>query len=159
MVFPLGLLSLQDSRTPISVAYHILDIYLTELERSLSNLSEDEEAELAKQPVPLIKLLVPLIEILAAVNNKDHFKRIISNVFEPLMDMISEDGDQPSSKRRRLGAEEEEEDNSEVLLRNQPDTLKLDILRTMFNIGAKEDTDPVNRKRLYKFAADHGLDE
>jgi len=45
------------------------------------------------------------------------------------------------------------------MLRNQPETLKLDILRCMFNTGAKEETDPVNRKRLYKFAADHGLDE
>ena len=130
------------------------------MERSLSDLSEEEEAALSVHPVPLIKLLTPLIDILAKVTNKDHFKRITENVFEPLMDMLDEQGDQPSFKRRRLGIEDETEDkDGEVLLRNQPDSLKMDILRHMFNIGAQADTDSVNRKRLYKFAADHGLDE
>lgn len=110
--------------------------------------------------MPLIKLLTPLVDISAKVTNKDHFKRITENVFEPLMDMLDEQGDQPSFKRRRLGIEDETEDkDGEVLLRNQPDSLKMDILRHMFNIGAQADTDSVNRKRLYKFAADHGLDE
>lgn len=152
--------SLQDSKTPISIAYHIFDIYLTELERSLSGLSEEEDATLSSSPVPLIRLLKPLIEVSAGVTNKDHFKRITQNIFEPLMDMLDEQSDEPSFKRRRLGVDEDEENKGqEVLLRNQPETLKIDILRSIFDIGAHEGTDPVNRKRLYKFAADHGLDD
>lgn len=129
-----------------------------ELERSLSDLHGEKEAASPQEPVPLIQLLTPLIEILAGVANKDHFKRIAQNIFEPLMDMLDEQSDEPSSKRRRLGIEEEQE-SEQMLLQNQPESLKVDILKSMFAIGAKEDTDPVNRKRLYKFAADHGLDE
>lgn len=138
----------------------MLDIYITELERSLSDLSEEEEEALSSHPVPIIKLVEPLIEELAVVNNKEHFKRIIQNVFEPLMDMLDEaHGAEPSSKRRRLDVGEDDDADEDALLRGQPKTLKLDILKSMFSTGAKEDTDPVNRKRLYKFAADHGLDE
>lgn len=76
------------------------------------------------------------------------------------MDMLDEQSDEPSSKRRRLGVDEDQElKGEEVLLRNQPETLKIDILKSMFAVGAMEGTDPVNRKRLYKFAADHGLDD
>ncbi|KAK9900572.1 Nop52-domain-containing protein [Cystobasidium minutum MCA 4210] len=157
-----GPLHLQDIKTPISVAYHILDIYITELERSVSDLSEEEEDALSSQPVPLLKLVEPLIQELAIVVNKDHYKRIVDNIFEPLMDMLDEaKGEEPSSKRRRLETEDgdDHEEGEQTLLRGQPASLKLDILRKMFSTGAKEDTDPVNRKRLYKFAADHGLDE
>ena len=154
--------SLQDTKTPISIAYHILDIYITELENSVADLSEEEEEALSSHPIPLLKLVEPMIQELAVVNNKDHFKRIIVNVFEPLMDMLdAAKNEEPSSKRRRLAVEEPDTDkeSDEALLRGQPATLKTDILQSMFSTGAKEETDPVNRKRLYKFAADNGLDE
>lgn len=129
----------------------------------MSDLSEEEKEALAEHPVPLVELIQPLIEVLAKVNNKDHYKRIIDNVFEPLMDMLDATRDDQSSKKRRKLAHEDDENGEEtdeqILLRGQPQSLKLDILKSMFNTGARDDTDPVNRKRLYKFAAEHGLDE
>lgn len=137
--------SLQDSKTPVSVAYHVIDIYVEELERSLDDQSEEDP------PAPVLDLLQPWIDALSSAASKAAFQRVLDNVFEPILaDLQSED----AGKRQKSDLTPV---TLEHTLAGQPKKLDQAILKRMFDAGAAEATDPVARKRLYAYASRRGF--
>lgn len=179
------------------MAYHIIDIYLDELEKAMASeddaraeLEPESESETAQAetdgtqdakdksspaPAPLLDLLQPFIDVLTQINVKTHFQRVLENVFDPLIDALQsqkkgskqdgenndekrdeEEEDEPSSKRRRV--ESSPSSPYPHLLRDQPADLDAQVLKRLFEHGAKETTDDVNRKRLYSYATRKGYE-
>lgn len=149
---PGGPLYLQDTKTPTSIAYHIFDIYLEELEHSLA-LDQKSDEEVVS-PVPLIALLQPFLDVLSATNNKSHFQRVITNIIDPIVDAGQVDTDRISKKRRL----EPSQPSFHKIWSGQKKDMKKDILRALFERGANEVTDTINRKRLYAYVIKNGYD-
>jgi ribosomal RNA-processing protein 1 len=136
---------LQDSKTPISVAYHIIDIYVEELERSFEDRSPDDE-----EPAPLAELLQPWVDVLSCTASKAAFQRVLDNVFDPVLNEIQSE---EVGKRQKTDLTPV---TLELTLANQPTGLDKAILERLFQAGAKDSTDPVARKRLYAYASKRG---
>lgn len=74
-----------DTKIPHSIAYHLSDIYVEELERSLPLLNSPLTPT---RCVPLAALLTPFITTLALAPSKPLFERVVDNVFKPLTDEL-----------------------------------------------------------------------
>ena len=144
--------SLQDTKTPTSIAYHIFDIYLEELEQSLA-LDQNSYEEVVS-PVPLIALLQPFLDVLSVTNNKSHFQRVITNIIDPIVDAGQADTDRISKKKRL----EPSQPSFHKIWSGQKKDMKKDILRALFERGANEATETINRKRLYAYVIKNGYD-
>lgn len=159
--------SLQDNQTSVSMAYHIIDIYLDELDRALASCNPEtaEGSEDAiRVPAPLVAILEPLMVQLSVAINKTAIMRITENIFDPLLDAIgknadAEDESEPPAKRRKgddaVSKEEEQYGN---ILADQPSDIRNLILRCIFDQGAKPQTEGTNRRRLYMYASGKGFD-
>lgn len=112
--------SVTDTRIPHSIAYHIADIYIVELERSLPLPSADPTTP-SERTVPLAALLQPFLTTLARAPSKPMFERIVDNIFTPLIEELLAPSSSPAvaatpttgagvwAKKRKVVVKTEEE--------------------------------------------------
>ena len=95
-------------------------------------------------------LLQPWVDVLSCTASKTAFQRVLDNVFDPvLLEIQSGEG----GKRQKTDLTPV---TLEYTLAHQPTELDKAILERIFQAGAKDDTDPVARKRLYAYASKRG---
>ena len=143
-----------DIRVPTSLAYHVADIYVEELEKALGNTQDPH-------PVPVAVVLSPFFTLCAQTPNSTTYKRVQSAVIEPLLSSLGPEsplidgGEPPKSKKRRLCEEtclakhacftSASEGKVEGL------ELKRMLLRRIFEIGSEATTKESNRRKMYAF--------
>jgi ribosomal RNA-processing protein 1 len=144
-----------DSRIPLSLKYHLADIYLEELENVLAWNSEAGDERPPRAPVDT--LIAPFLTLLARTSSNHTFERVMSTVLEPLIQSLAPPGssEPPSKKRRRLLGHELlfVADNSCVSSSPTTDKSSLHqaLLKEVFAVASERDTRDSNRRRLYKF--------
>jgi ribosomal RNA-processing protein 1 len=150
--------SVLDSRIPASLAYHLADIYVTELERTFP-ITDSDNPNSTTRTLPLHLVLQPFLTTLALSPSSTLFNRITENVITPLLDDALPPREEPKKKRRKVVSEivkpeypgilgnavegkgEDEEGGKERVGKS--------VLRAVFEEGGKAETNEVNRRRLY----------
>jgi ribosomal RNA-processing protein 1 len=147
-----------DIRVPASLAFHLSEIYLEELDKALSS-SE------SPPPAPLSTLLSPFIVLAARTPTNTTYKHIQSSLFVPLQNSLKSSSGPPSRKRARTSS------NYSELLANtcicssesegaqDADTVRKSILQKIFDVASETETRDANRRRMYAFYKDAGDDE
>jgi ribosomal RNA-processing protein 1 len=156
-----------DIRVPASLAYHIADIYVEELDKVL-------EVALLPPPAPLAILFEPFFALAARTPTAVTYKRIQDALFEPLFTALVQESypetEPPKSKRIRLDAEIHSYPH---LVANacysdseggplDGAILKKKLLRRIFEVASHPDTRDSNRRKMYtlwKESYDEGPDE
>ncbi len=142
-----------DLRVPTSLAYHLSDIYLEELDKALG--SPPVESPL---PAPLSTLLSPFFSLASRTPTTVTYQRIQSALFDPLLTAFAprQDSDEPSRKRPRLSSSTFPHLVSNACSSNPKDegavstaTLRKTLLKQMFDTASEPDTRDANRRRLY----------
>lgn len=103
----------------ISIAWHLSDVWLEELEKILEEesvgplpavnitpiSSSQLNGDLIQTPCPLADLLNPFTQLLACTTNPKTHDRLIEAIYEPLLSSLlpPEESDEPPSKKRKLG--------------------------------------------------------
>lgn len=139
---------------PASLAYHIADVYVEELDKALG-------ATPLPSPAPLATLLDPFFSLAARTPTAVTYKRIQNALLEPLFAMLVSDShpedEPPKSKRARLSAETPSYPHLEAnACYSDPEegrmdglTLKKKLLRRMFEVASQPETRDSNRKKMY----------
>ena len=142
-----------DVRIPTSLAYHVADIYVEELDNTLRGTQDP-------LPVPLAVLFGPFFTLAAQTPNSTMYKRVQSAIIEPLLSSLAfeslpADTEPPKSKRRKLS---EETGRSKNACFASPSEGKVDdrelrqkLLRRLFEIASESTTRESNRRRMYAF--------
>ncbi|KAI0318993.1 ribosomal RNA processing protein [Amylostereum chailletii] len=144
-----------DNRVPPSLAYHLCDIYLEELNKIIENAEEESSL-----PAPLTTLVSPFITLAARTPSNHTFGRVRSTVMDPLFDALVPPRDEtpPSQKKRRLL----DVGLSRLAVNSClsfPETegpmdvtrLRKGLLKSMFAIASDSETRDSNRRKLYGF--------
>ncbi|KAF8807837.1 Nop52-domain-containing protein [Phlegmacium glaucopus] len=148
-----GPLCPNDIRVPASLAYHIADIYVEELDKALGTAT-------SPQPAPLAVILEPFFYLAARSPTSTTYKRIQSALVEPLLNALASESDPeddlPKAKRIRLSSD------TPTFLKNnacfedpkldghiEGATLKKKLLRRMFEIASQPETRDSNRRKMY----------
>ncbi|WFD28682.1 hypothetical protein MNAN1_003695 [Malassezia nana] len=100
-----GPLSSNNVRVPDSITYHLCDIYLDELEHSLSSLVDTDAT------VPILELLTPFMELAATSQSKRMYDRVTNHVLMPFLNECEKRANQtlPDRKRRKVASEAEDD--------------------------------------------------
>ena len=155
-----------DIRVPASLAYHIADIYIEELDKALGTAT-------SPQPAPLGTLLEPFFHLVAQTPTSTTYKRIQSALFEPLLKALVPEPDleenPPKAKRIRLSSDTLAYLKSNACLEDpeldghmKGAILKKKLLRRMFEIASQPETRDSNRRKMYalwKEGEDDGADD
>ncbi|KAI0828946.1 Nop52-domain-containing protein [Trametes gibbosa] len=159
-----GPLCPEDQRVPTSLAYHLADIYLEELDKASGNSPLP-----SPPPAPLTTLLAPFFTLAARTPTNTTYQRVQSALLDPLYTALgaSHDSDEPPSRKRpRLSAP-----TFSNLLSNACGTrpkvegalsssaLKTSLLKRMFEVASEPDTRDANRRKLYALWKEHMEDE
>lgn len=150
----------------MSLAYHLADIYVEELDKALG-MSE------AALPAPLSTLSQPFLTLAARTINKTTYERIQSALIEPLVSAFSsvssenedEDGER-SSKRPRLSETEFTHLVPNACVADPkidgaalPAAVKKALLKQIFQVAGDDATSDANRRRFYAFWKRYADDE
>ncbi|KAL4267954.1 RRP1 family protein [Pleurotus pulmonarius] len=151
-----GPLCPSDLRVPTSLAYHLADIYIEELDKVMA-------AEEKSLPAPLNTLLAPFFNLAALTPNSTTHRRVQSAFLEPLFRSVTRestsnsDDDTRTTKRRRLA-------NSDSLyphlIQNacltdpsagklSSTSLKQGLSKYLFDTASNPDTKDTNRRKMY----------
>ncbi|KAF4573214.1 hypothetical protein EYR36_007724 [Pleurotus pulmonarius] len=151
-----GPLCPSDLRVPTSLAYHLADIYIEELDKVMA-------AEEKSSPAPLNTLLAPFFNLAALTPNSTTHRRVQSAFLEPLFRSVTtestsnSDDDNRTTKRRRLA-------NSDSLyphlIQNacltdpsagklSSTSLKQGLSKYLFDTASNPDTKDTNRRKMY----------
>ncbi|KAJ6503362.1 nucleolar protein,Nop52-domain-containing protein [Mycena vitilis] len=150
-----GPLCSTDIRVPTSLAYHLSDIYIEELEKTLASAPEP------MLPAPLSTLLTPFFTLAARTPTSTTYKRIQSELFTPLFSALSSpqtSEDQPPAKRMRLDPDAKQQ--YPALVANacfdtplegpiEGAILRKKLLRQIFEIASEPDTRDSSRRKMY----------
>ncbi|KAJ7225350.1 nucleolar protein,Nop52-domain-containing protein [Mycena pura] len=144
-----------DIRVPTSLAYHVADIFLEELDKSLASAVSEPPA------APLATLLVPFFTLAAQTPSSTTYNRVQAEVFTPLFAALSSTDDDapPDLKRSRLDLDTQNR-KYHVLAVNacfeQPAEgktagviVKKRLLRQIFMVASEPETRDSNRRKLY----------
>ncbi|TFY81997.1 hypothetical protein EWM64_g2019 [Hericium alpestre] len=154
-------LSPDDIRVPVSLAYHLADIYLEELDKAIGS-QQDTENEDENQPAPLGTLLDPFFALAARTQSKHTYERLQSELLEPVVQSLApspaRSAESPSIKRRRLtGAEFVHFPDNACMTDPKEEgkvdrsTLRKALLRKLFEIASDQSSRDSNRRKLYAF--------
>ncbi|KAK4058538.1 hypothetical protein OIO90_000700 [Microbotryomycetes sp. JL221] len=166
---PNGPLDVLNQRVPDSLAYHLSDIYIDELNK----VCESESASSSQtHNVPVVALLDPFLTTLAISPTSTLYTRVNDNVFKPLLDETLPELDNvgPRKKKRRtvVGTDAQEAKYQAIYERSiegrvserqqtddvEPATIRkqfgVKLLQAVFDKGGQGDTTDVNRRRMYK---------
>lgn len=155
--------SVEDSRIPASLGYHLADIYLTELERAFPIIADETPSS---RTLPLISILQPFLTTLALSPTPTLFNRIKENVITPLLDDSLPAKEEPARKRRRKvivseivkptfpgilsnAVEADKPTEIEDGEMGEKEKVGRQLLKAIFEEGGKKETNEVNRRRLY----------
>lgn len=147
---------------PTSLAYHLADIYLEELDKALGNHGEP-----SPPPTPLSTLLDPFFTLAARAPTKVTYERIQSALLEPLFTALTPkpEDEPPSRKKPRLGptyanlvanACSTDPETEGAVERSK---LRKILLRRMFDVASEEDTRDANRRKMYNLWKSYTEDE
>ncbi|GAA5961127.1 hypothetical protein JCM21900_002809 [Sporobolomyces salmonicolor] len=164
---PGGPLHVTDSKIPHSLAYHLADIFLDELER-LCTATVSSESDTPSRTVPLNLLLTPFYTTLAAAPSLTLFTRFTDNVFSPLLDAALPPKPEPKAKRRKGASAPSRPEYPGIMqlaLEGQGaekgeegEEIGKKVLKRLFVEGGKAETGDVNRRRIYQIVADRDVD-
>jgi len=149
-----GPLCPEDTRVPASLAYHLSDIYLEELDKALGTSPESSPL-----PAPLSTLFSPFFILASRTHSNTTYQRIQSEFLEPLFTALKpsqeEDGP-PSRKRLRLSTPSYPNLTSNACFSDpkvegqvQGSKLRKALLRRIFEVASEQDTRDANRRKLY----------
>jgi ribosomal RNA-processing protein 1 len=144
-----------DNRVPLSLKYHLADIYLEELNKVLA--WDSEAGDECPPPAPLDTLIAPFLTLLARTPTNHAYDRVMSAILEPLIQSLTPPGSEepPSKKRRRLLGDEISFVAENSCMSNSPTSdrpsLHQALLKQVFSVASEQDTRDSNRRRLYKF--------
>lgn len=140
-----------DIRVPASLAFHLADIWLEELNKALS--AEDPS------PAPLSLILSPFFTLASRTQASTTYKQIQQTVFEPLFSALKTPSTAPdgrSRKRPRLESDYPNlvansciEDPKEGVVGSAK--LRKALLRRLFEVASEEGTRDSNRRKMYAF--------
>ncbi|KAF7303239.1 rRNA processing protein [Mycena kentingensis (nom. inval.)] len=155
-----GPLCPNDIRVPTSLAYHLADIYLQELNKALAS------SDPAPLPAPLLTVLSPFIHLIAQTPTSITYKRIQGEVFVPLFEALAPpEEDAPPTKKRRLDSDDsaaQTNQNYPALVANacydDPESgpmgreeLREKLLRRIFDVASEPETRDSSRRKMYAF--------
>jgi len=143
-----------DIRVPTSLAFHLSEIYLEELEKALTS-SE------SPPPVPLSTLLLPFIALAARTPTNTTYKHIQSSLFVPLRNLLKSSSGPPSRKKARTSSPDYSKllvnvcaSNSDSDQAMDVDAVRKSILQEIFDVASETETRDANRRRMYAFYKD-----
>ncbi|KAK4053533.1 hypothetical protein OIV83_001701 [Microbotryomycetes sp. JL201] len=172
-----GPLDVLNQRIPDSLAYHLCDISVDELEKvclsastSTSTSSSSSSSSSTQHDVPLVALLQPFLHTMAISPTSTMFKRVTDNVVEPLLQETLPEAEAVGSKRKKrklLNAEGVEDvkytgiysrakegSSRDMTLSDERRNVGVSLLQAVFEMAGKETTTDVNRRRMYKLVKD-----
>ncbi|WVF68251.1 hypothetical protein IAT40_003016 [Kwoniella sp. CBS 6097] len=165
-----GPMTWEDRRVPTSIATHIADIYLDELDKALAL------PEVDSQPAcPLSSVLQPHIALLTRTPTSTVHTRLMSSIFTPLLESLAlaspsisleQDSERPSKRSKKdnkpmyahivmhccvgkSGAQE----------RSSPEKLRNGLLKAMFEAAADGKAGESNRRKVYQVWREEGGDD
>ncbi|KAG5647776.1 hypothetical protein DXG03_008499 [Asterophora parasitica] len=157
-----------DIKVPTSLAYHLADIYIEELDKALAKSP-------SPLPAPMRTILAPFLSLAAQTHNSVTYKRIQSALLDPLLSALSppsqDDDEPPSSKRARLAETSSDDNLYPNLVSNacyeDPKTegvvdrpiLRQKLLRSVFEVAGQPKTRDGNRRKMYALWKDGADDE
>jgi len=152
LIKPGGPLCPSDIRVPTSLAYHLADIYLEELDKAVAS------SRLASPlPAPLSTLFFPFFNLAARTSNNTTYKRVQSALLDPLFDALKPvHSDRPEDfpnilRNACLSNPHTEGAMDSVMLRKV-------LLRQLFEVASDQHTRDSNRRKLYVFWKDNAED-
>ncbi|KAG6910530.1 hypothetical protein DXG01_009949 [Tephrocybe rancida] len=169
---PGGPLCPSDLKVPTSLAYHLADIYIEELNKVLGVLSTATTS--LPLPPPLHTLLTPFLLLAAQTPVGVTYKRIQSALLDPLFSALaspSDDEEQPVSKRARLVAASSYAESYPNLVSNscfeysktegrvEGPLLRKKLLRSVFEVASRPETRDSNRRKMYALWKDGAGEE
>lgn len=145
---PGGPLTANDVHVPDSVAYHISDVFLDELDRVAAAGGDAR--------VPAIALLTPFIQLVAKSSSHTMYDRVMGAVLEPFIDECARIEDAAAAHKRRrvevetrfpslLGAMADADGEATTLAGR----VRHRLLYTVFVVAGGQDTYAPHRRRLY----------
>lgn len=84
-----GPLCANDVKVPDGITYHMCDIYLDELNKAAAQSQGDDGAEsrgATSQPLPILQLLQPFVDLAATCVSSLVYDRIVGSVLQPYLD-------------------------------------------------------------------------
>jgi ribosomal RNA-processing protein 1 len=143
-----------DIRVPTSLAYHLADIYLEELNKALSSTP-------SPPPAPIHTLLQPFVILAAQTSTSVTYKRIQSVLFDPLFFALSPPlEDQPRSHKRIRLMDSDTETYPHLIANacyEDPKSegkvggplLRKMLLQSLFKVASQPETRNSNRRKMY----------
>lgn len=138
---------------PTSLATHIADIYLAELDAVLSE---------GLGPAPLVQLLAPHIGLLARTRVPLVHSRLMSVLFMPVLKTLNpEEEEEERPTKRRKGPPPPEEPRFPAIAENvgEPAVVRAALLKAMFRAAAVEEAVESNRRKIYAVVRAEGDDD
>lgn len=153
-----------DSRVPQSLAYHLADVYVEELDRAIAAVAQTT----SNSPAPVVLITTPFLTLAAHTPSKTIYQRVQEVVLEPLFASLpfsstghpSGDGEheEPTSRKRSRVPSREDAPYAHIGLGQNLDGRQR-LLRHLFTVASAQDTRDANRRRLYTFWRELGDDE
>lgn len=140
-----------DPAIPDSIAYHISDLFIVELERSLS-APLDASIALPTTPLPIIALLQPLLTTLAVAPTTTLFARLADNGFAPLFAAAIPPAP-VHGRKRKVEAVEGDDLEFVAILGDEREKTGRAVVKALFDEGGKKETGEVARRRIYALVA------
>lgn len=143
-----ALTSPDDIRVPTSLAFHICDIYLEELDKTLGASSP--------APAPLSTILSPVFTLAARTQTNTTYKHIQETILEPLLTALkaSQAGGPPNPKHPRLKSGYSNLVLNACISNTNGGAvgaakLRQALLRRVFEVASEESTRDSNRRKMY----------
>ncbi|KAG5650456.1 hypothetical protein H0H81_012195 [Sphagnurus paluster] len=165
LMAPGGPICPSDIKVPASLAFHLADIYVQELDKAIGSAS-------SSTPVPLDTVIKPFLILAARTHASATYKRIQSALLDPLFTALAGPVEEqpPTSKRPRLAMVTNQEDLypnilcsscfEDPKLEGKVDgpVLRKKLLRSIFEVASQPETRDSNRRKMYTLWKD-GADE
>ncbi|GAA5826316.1 hypothetical protein JCM3770_005817 [Rhodotorula araucariae] len=168
-----GPLDVTNQKVLHSIAYHLADIYVDEIERTCaahlpsSDADSSDSSPAPTRNVPLVLLLDPVFTTLSISPTKILYARFTENVLEPLLAAFlppKPTAPRPQKRKRTDPPAPARPVYPGILACAREGAGAADaaqaigkaVLRRLFDEGGKEQTGETNRRRIYQFVAAYG---
>ncbi|KAM0754402.1 Nop52-domain-containing protein [Meredithblackwellia eburnea MCA 4105] len=143
-----GPLNVTDPKVPSSLSYHIADIYLEELNKSLT--TPLTPVSTPSSTLPLIPLLQPIISSLAKAPTMTLFTRLTEGSVDPFLAAAIPKQVKKGSRITTSAVSDEFGAllSEEKIVREER---AREVLKALFEEGGKKETGEVGRRRIYEY--------
>ncbi|KAL0068674.1 hypothetical protein AAF712_004390 [Marasmius tenuissimus] len=150
-----GPLCPNDTKVPTSLAYHLADVYLEELDKVLANAPSTSSST---PSAPLLFLLSPFVTLYARTPSSLTIKYLQTSLIDPLLSSLtpldeSEDENPRSRKKRRTNSGSTNDAYTHLITnccKDAPvDSLKKSLVRHLFEVASQPETRDSNRRKIY----------